>query len=209
MTFTLLARDPDSGDIGFAIASYWPAVGGVVPYYRREVGVVAAQSNANAAMAEAILDTLAAGAPPDRAMLAVLPHFAPEDRQVLILTHAGGAAIRTGPLVEGAISEAEGPDCVAAGNRLANDRIAPALIEGYLASRERPFADRLLLALRAGEHAGGDKRGREAAALRIWPRHYPDPLLLPLDIRCDEDPDPVAVLERALDRRRSVEMTRY
>lgn len=209
MTFTLIARDPDTGDIGLAIASRWPAVGGVVPYYRRDIGVVASQSFAHAAMAEAVLDTLAEGVDPDVALDVVLPEFAPEHRQVLVMTHGGASTLRTGSDVQQEISEASGPDCVAAGNMLANPAVAPAMIERYLKMSGAPFADRLLAALRSGEAAGGDKRGREAAALRIWPTHYPDPVLLPFDIRADNDPDPIAVLERTLAQRRMVEKTKY
>ena len=209
MTYTLLARDPESGDIGLAIASCWPAVGGVVPYYRGEIGVVASQSNAHSAMAETILDRLAAGDDPETALTSVLPGFTPEIRQVLVLAHDGARALRTGSAALAHVSEAHGPDCIAAGNLLANEAICPAMIDRYLRTAGDRFADRLLAGLHAGETAGGDRRGREAAAIRIWPRHYPDPDLLPLDIRADNDPDPIAVLERTLARRRAVEQTKY
>ncbi len=209
MTYTLLARDPESGDIGLAIASCWPAVGGVVPYYHGDVGVVASQSSAHSAMAEEVLAHLASGDDPETALTTVLPRFTPEIRQVIVLAHDGARALRTGSAVLTHVSEAYGPDCVAAGNLLANDTICPAMIDRYLRTGDDRFADRLLAALHAGETAGGDRRGREAAAIRIWPRHYPDPDLLPLDIRADNDPDPIAVLERTLARRRAVEQTRY
>ena len=209
MTFTLIARDPDTGDLGLAVASRWPAVGAVVPYYRRGIGVVASQSYAHAAMAEAVLDTLAEGVDPEVALDVVLPEFVPEHRQVLIMTHGGACTLRTGEDVQQEISEASGPDCIAAGNMLASDTVAAALVERYVKMLGAPFADRLLAALRSGEAAGGDKRGREAAALRIWPTQYPDPALLPFDIRADNDTDPIAVLERTLAQRRMVEKTKY
>ena len=209
MTFTLITRDPDTGDIGLAIASRWPAVGAVVPYYRRDVGVVASQSYAHAAMAEAVLDTLAEGVDPDVALDVVLPEYTPEHRQVLVMTHGGTSTLRTGSDVQHEISEARGADCIAAGNMLANAGVASAMVDRYLKMSGAPFADRLLAALRSGEAAGGDRRGREAAALRIWPTRYPDPVLLPFDLRADNDPDPIAVLERTLAQRRMVEKTRY
>ena len=209
MTFTLLARDPNSGDIGLAIASRWPGVGGVVPYYRPGIGVVASQSHAHAKLAAAILDRLAVGDDPETALTSVLPRFAPDDRQVLVLTHEGSRALRTGSACLAHVSEAKGPDCLAAGNLLASDAVCPAMVSGYRRAAGGRFADRLLAALRAGEAAGGDRRGRESAAIRIWSQDDPDPVLLPFDLRADSDPDPIAVLDRALGRRREVEPTPY
>ena len=209
MTFTLLARDPTSGDLGLAIASRWPGVGAVVPYYRAGIGVVASQSHAHSPMAEAVLDRLAAGDDPETALSSVLPRFSPEIRQVLVFTHGGARALHTGSDALAYTSEAQGPDCLAAGNLLAANAVCPAMVDRYLGSEGDRFADRLVAALRAGESAGGDRRGREAAAIRIWPRFYPDPDRLPFDIRADQDPDPIAVLERTLARRRAIEPTQY
>ncbi len=205
MTFTLLARDPGSGDLGAAVASHFPAVGGVVPYHRAGVGLVACQSFADAALAEAVLDLLATGAPPALALSGALEGRNPEIRQVLVLTPEGDVAVHSGSACTAHVAEAAADGCIAAGNMLAGSRIAEAMIAHYVASRLLPFADRLLLALTAGEEAGGDVRGRAAAAIRIWSPRYPEPDRLPLDLRVDHDPDPLArmadllSLHRALD----------
>lgn len=205
MTFSLLARDPAYGDLGIAIASRYPGVGGVVPYYRRDVGLVASQSYMNAALAEALLDALAQGATVPAALTAALAGRQPGIRQVLVLTAAGGTAVFTGGACTPEIGEAQGPGCVAAGNMLASARVAEEMILAYADCLDLPFADRLLHALQAGEAAGGDMRGREAAAIRIWPAAYPDPRHPSVDLRADHDDDPLGLLATLLRRWREVD----
>ena len=205
MTFTLLARDRDSGDLGIAVASRYPAVGGVVPYFRAGVGLVASQSYANAALAETVLDLLADGAPPAVAVAGALEGREPAIRQLLVMTVAGETAIYSGELCTAEVSEAVGTDCIAAGNMLADAEVCDAMVAAYTDCRGNCLAERLIHALRAGELAGGDMRGREAAAVRIWSHDYPDASRLPLDLRADHDDDPIAQLGRLLERRLAVE----
>lgn len=205
MTFTLLARDRDSGDLGIAVASRYPAVGGVVPYFRAGVGLVASQSYANPALAETVLDLLADGAPPPVAVAGALEGRDPAIRQLLVMTVAGETAIYSGERCTPEVSEAVGTDCIAAGNMLADAQVGDAMVAAFVDLSDLTLAERLIHALRAGEAAGGDMRGREAAAVRIWSHGYPDAKSLPLDLRADHDDDPIALLGRLLARRQAVE----
>ena len=209
MTFTLLARDPWRGDLGVAVASHWPAVGGVVPFFRPGVGIVASQSQAWPPLAEAILDAMANGASPRQAVAATAPAHTPGIRQVLAIDTTGQMVIFTGTSCVGDTAEARGTNCVAAGNMLIHDGVAQAMVDAYSTSGAERFADRLLVGLRAGEAAGGDKRGRQAAAIRIWPADYPASPLLPFDVRADDHGDPMAELARLLPIRRAAEDTPF
>lgn len=209
VTFSLLARDPRTGDLGFAVASRYPAVGGVVPYFRAGVGVVASQSVACTALAEAVLDALAAGSPPAEAIRGAVLDRDPDIRQVLAIAIDGTVAAFTGSGCTSEFGEADGDGCVAAGNMLQAARAPALMIAAYEAALDRPLPERLLAALEAGERGGGDRRGREAAALRVWPADYPAADRLPLDLRADHDADPIAVLHGLLVRRREVEPGAY
>jgi uncharacterized Ntn-hydrolase superfamily protein len=205
VTYSLLGRDPGNGDLFLALASRWPGVGGVVPYFRRGVGLVCAQHQAISAIGEAVLDGLAAGLPPDQAIAQGIGPFDPALRQVAALTPDGGYAHWTGDRVDWHTGVAEADHTMAIGNMLANGDVPAAVLDDFLARDDWPLPERLLAALRAGERAGGDKRGRQAAAIRIWPAAYPQVAHLPIDLRADEDPDPIGVLERLWARRREVE----
>ena len=209
MTFTLMARDPWRGDLGVAVASHWPAVGGVVPFFRPGVGMVASQSQAWPPLAEAILDAMAGGASPREAVAAMVTAFTPGVRQILAMGVTGRNAIFTGAGCVRETAEARGPNCIAAGNMLIHEGVAQAMVDAYTTTAAERFADRLLVGLRAGEAAGGDKRGRQAAAIRIWPADYPAAPWLPFDVRADDHGDPLAELARLLPLRRDAEETPF
>ncbi len=210
MTFTILARDPQTSDMGAAVASRWPGVGGVVPYHRAGVGIAASQSVANAAIGAAILDRMAAGDAPAQALnAAVAGGITPERRQVLALSADGETALWSGGECVPNVAEARGDNCVAAGNMLADPGVADAMIAAFAGAGALPFSERLLAALMAGEAAGGDRRGREAAGLMVWPADHPSPNRLPLDLRADHHDDPIAMLATLLARRREVDPGTY
>lgn len=209
MTLSIIAREPDTGDIGFAVASRWPAVAAIVPYYREEVGTVAVQAQANAVIGNTALDALADGALPDEAIAQAVAQVPDDERQLLVMTHKGDSAVWTGPLCAWHIGEARGDECVAAGNKLAAPEVPEAMVETWSMTRGQLFGDRLLKSLEAGVLAGGDKRGLEGAGLRVWPNR---PVLgdeLPFDLRADEGPWPIRRLREAMRRKRALEITVY
>ena len=174
MTFSLLARDPETGDLGVAVASRWPGVGGAVPYFRAGVGLVASQSVADAAIAEAILDAMAKGNDPATAIPAGIAGRKPEIRQILALSHDGRTAAVTGASCVPETAHHGRGACIAAGNMLTGADVPVQMIAAFMDGVDLAFADRLIAALAAGDDAGGDRRGREAACIHIWPRDHPD-----------------------------------
>ena len=201
MTFSIVARDPTTGDLGIAVASKFLAVGAVVPHARAVVGAIATQALANVRYGPDGLALLAQGA---RAA-EVLARLTAQDegcdhRQAGVVDAAGGSATYTG---RGCISWAGGrtADGVAAqGNLLAGASVVDALIETYLASHDA-FPERLLAGLQAADEQGGDRRGRESAALLVVREaggygggsdHW-------MDLRVDDHPAPIAELSRLLD----------
>lgn len=204
MTYTLVAHDAERRRMLFGIASRWPSVGGVVPCFRPGVGLVCTQHYADGRLARRILDGMQT-ADLEAAVHAGLADFQREVRQVIAVACSGETYVWTGQDVSPVSGVARAPGVVCAGNMLASEDVADAVVTGYLEAAHLAAPERLIAALRAGERAGGDRRGREAAAIRVWPLDGPDDDPLPLDLRADEDADPLAVLERALTRRREVD----
>jgi uncharacterized Ntn-hydrolase superfamily protein len=193
MTWSIIARDETTGRIGIAVATCAFAVGARVPYIRTGVGAIATQAMTNVYYGPRGLALLGAGATADDCVRLLLEADAGRDhRQVHALDRNGGLAARTGSacvpwcghLVEATFS--------VAGNMLAGPQVIHETAKAYAAHMEVPFARRLLAALRAGEVAGGDKRGRQSAALLI----HDDEEHPALDIRVDDHADPIAELER-------------
>ena len=199
-TFSLVARDPDNGDLGVATASKFLAVGAVVPYAVAEVAAVATQSYANTSFGPRAVDALLAGVPlelVDRALKATDDGIA--QRQYGIVAADGEAVSFTG---EGCHPWAGGvakPGLAAQGNLLAGPQVIEALVAGF-ETHAGPLPERLLAGLLAADRAGGDSRGRQSAALLVvregggyggWNDRY-------VDLRVDDDPDPVPRLQQLL-----------
>jgi uncharacterized Ntn-hydrolase superfamily protein len=193
MTWSILARDPETGELGAAVATKFFAVGALCLRVEGRLGAVASQALVNPMLREKALDGLRAGGGAGDVLAAVTGGDpGREARQLHILAADGGSARHTGSGCVGWAGHVAGPDVSVAGNMLAGPRVAEATRDAFLASAGRPMAERLLLALEAGQAEGGDKRGRQSAALLVASRDpYPD-----LDIRVDDDPDPLAGLRR-------------
>ncbi|UPG71595.1 DUF1028 domain-containing protein [Roseomonas gilardii subsp. gilardii] len=198
MTWSILARDPETGELGAAVATKFFAVGALCLRVEGRVGAVASQALVNPMLREKALDGLRAGGGAGEVLAAVIAADpGREARQLHILSAApgandGGSARHTGSGCVGWAGHVAGPDVSVAGNMLAGPRVVEATRDTFLASAGRPMAERLLLALEAGQAEGGDKRGRQSAALVVASRDpYPD-----LDIRVDDHPDPLAELRR-------------
>lgn len=192
MTWSILARDAATNQIGAAVATRFFAVGALAIRVEGQVGALATQALINPMYAVHGMPRLRAGEPPDRTIAALLEADAGRaHRQVHILTFAGAIAAHTGADCVGWCGSVSGPDVSVAGNMLAGPDVVAATLDGFRAA-SGSLAERLLTALEAGEAAGGDRRGKQSAALRICSADpYPD-----LDIRTDDHPDPLAELRR-------------
>ena len=192
MTWSIIARD-DAGRFGIAIASRFLAVGALCAYTRRGVGAVATQALANPLYGPAALDRLAAGDAPE----AIAEALTQADegrgqRQLHLIGARGPGAAYTGGECIGWAGHRLGDGYSVAGNMLAGEAVVEASAQAYLDAAGRPLAERLLAALAAGDAAGGDKRGKQAAALRIQGEEEH----AQLDLRVDDHAEPVRELQR-------------
>lgn len=192
MTWSILARDPVSGTLGVAVASRFFAVGAICPFVEGRVGALATQALVNPMYAVHAMPRLRAGEAPETILTTLVsPDPGADQRQFHILDAAGRMAQYTGANCVHWAGHVSAPNVSVAGNMLAGEATVRATLEAFL-SASGSMAERLLTAMEAGEQAGGDKRGKQSAALKIASRDpYPD-----LDIRADDHPDPLAELRR-------------
>jgi uncharacterized Ntn-hydrolase superfamily protein len=190
MTLTILGRCPRSGQLGGAVTTSDLAVGARVLFAQAGVAVVATQHRTDPRLGPALLAELRDRGAAETAMQAVagaMPH--PGWRQLGALDAAGGSAAYSGELVWPIGAELAGQDCLALGNMLSNDSVAPTMVEAF-SSALGELADRLLTALEAGIRAGGETGELRSAALLVVEREsFPF-----VDLRVDDDPDPVSRL---------------
>jgi uncharacterized Ntn-hydrolase superfamily protein len=198
MTFSIVALDPANGDLGVAVASKFPCVGAVVPWARAGVGAVATQSWANTDFGPDGLGLMGGGLPADAALDAVLePDADREERQVGFVDARGGAASFTGANCMDWAGGRTGDGFAVQGNILASGDVVAALAETY-ARTEGDLCDRLLAALLAADAAGGDRRGKQSAALLVVREAggYEGRNDRYIDLRVDDHPDAPSELAR-------------
>ena len=201
MTYSIVARDADSGDLGVAVQTRFFAVGATVPWARSGVGAVATQAFGDRRYGALGLELLAAGRSPQDA----LDELTAADtgahvRQVGIVAADGRAAAHTGADCVPAAGHVAGDGFSAQANMMRSDAVWPAMADAFVAARA-PLARRLLAALEAAEAAGGDFRGRLAAAILVVrgepsERPWDDKLL---DLRVDDHPEPLRELRRLVE----------
>jgi uncharacterized Ntn-hydrolase superfamily protein len=192
MTWSIVARGP-SGEFGIAIASRFFAVGMLCPHTRSAVGAVATQALVNPHYGPKGLDLLAGGFPPPSVIEMLLKEDEGRNhRQVHMIDAQGRVAAHTGSACIDWCGHLAGEGFSVAGNMLAGPEVIHSTAEKYVKAKSLSFAERLIEALAAGEAAGGDKRGKQAAALRI---HAGEDYPL-LDIRVDDHEAPIAELRR-------------
>jgi uncharacterized Ntn-hydrolase superfamily protein len=201
VTFSIVARDPETGDLGVAVQSKFLAVGAVVPWARAGVGAIATQSYANVAYGPDGLDLLQRGLSASEALdRLVADDDLREQRQAGMVDARGGSATFTGRDCFAWAGGRTGDGWAAQGNILAGQAVVDGLAETLLAGG-RPFPELLVACLAAADAAGGDRRGRESAALLVvrdgggyggandrW-----------IDLRVDRHDDPIGELARLLD----------
>lgn len=193
MTWSLLARDPQSGELGVIVATRFFAVGALCPRAEAGIGALATQALINPLYAPRGLDSLRNGAAPEEALAALLAADAGrESRQCHILSADGRIAQHTGSDCVPWCGAVRAENVSVAGNMLAGPRVVEDTLTAYLAAPHLPMALRLIQAMEAGEAAGGDARGKQSAALIVTSNDpYPD-----LDLRVDDHADPLAELRR-------------
>ena len=199
-TFSIVAADPEKGEAGIAVASKFLAVGAVVPWASAGAGAVATQSYANASFGPNGLKLMRDGLSADDALKRLLADDPnPELRQVGLADARGGSAAHTGPGCHGWAGHRVGPGFAVQGNILTGEETVAAMAATFENS-EGALADRLLKALAAGEAAGGDRRGRQSAALYVVRDKagylgFNDVLV---DLRVDDAAEPIPELQRLL-----------
>ncbi|MCY3773826.1 MAG: DUF1028 domain-containing protein [Gemmatimonadetes bacterium] len=198
-TFSIVALDPDTGDLGVATQSKYLAVGSVVPWARPNAGAIATQAWANASFGPRGLDLLEQDVGAIDTLERLLePDPGRQSRQVGVVDVDGTAAAFTGTACQEWAGHVTGPGHVCLGNILAGEDVVTAMAETFEAPGEEDFATKLVAVLTAGQEAGGDRRGRQSAALLVAREGggcggTSDFLV---DLRVDDHADPIEELKR-------------
>ncbi|MCP9485548.1 MAG: DUF1028 domain-containing protein [Gaiellaceae bacterium MAG52_C11] len=200
MTYSLVARDPETGELGVAVQSRSFGTGAVVPWATAGVGAVATQSFSLRSYGPLALERLRGGDSPANALASLTSQDELQDfRQVAVLDSTGATAVHTGAACISEVGSVAGDGFSAQGNMLRSAAVVPALAEAFSAAGGS-LAERLLAGLEGAEAAGGDFRGREAGAIVVvaaeatatnaWDRAA--------DVRVDNHADPLSELRRLL-----------
>ncbi|HEU4657340.1 MAG TPA: DUF1028 domain-containing protein [Capillimicrobium sp.] len=205
-TYSIVARDPETLELGVAVQSHWFSVGSAVPFAQAGVGAVAVQSVPDPGAGPAILAALEEGQDAQDALRGSIA-FADDEgamRQTGVVDAHGRAAAWTGPGCIPFAGDVQGPGYSAQANMMLREGVPEAMAAAYQAA-EGPLAERLLAALDAGEEAGGDVRGRQSAALLVVPAEGPSHAWT-VDLRVEDHADPLAELRRLLVLHRAYEL---
>ena len=196
-TYSIVARDPATGEIGVAVQSHWFSVGPIVPWAQAGVGAVATQANVDMSYGPRGLELLREGLDAGQALAQLVAEDAgAAGRQVAIVDRQGGVAVHTGSICIPYAGDAAGESVSCQANMMASGDVWPRMLEAYRAT-PGALADRLLAALDAGEDAGGDVRGRQSAALLVVPDEG-EPWEFLVSLRVEDHPDPLGELRRLL-----------
>lgn len=201
MTFSIVGRDPDTGELGIAVQSKFLAVGAAVPWAKANVGAIASQALANLDFGEIGLRLLEKGYSAQKTLEALLAtDEAKEDRQIGIVDAKGNSAAYTGKKCFNWAGNICGHNFSCQGNILVSGDTVKALAETFQ-NTKGTLARRLVAALVAAQAAGGDKRGKQSAALLVVKEKgsyggYNDRYI---DLRVDDDPEPIKKLINLLD----------
>jgi uncharacterized Ntn-hydrolase superfamily protein len=200
MTFTILGRCPQTGQMGAAVTTSDIAVGARVVHAQAGVGVAVTQHSTDPRLGPALLAQLRAGRSPAEAVATVAagtPHR--RWRQIAALDAAGAVASFTGDRVWPGRADHAGENCLALGNMLSNDAVTPVMVATF-ASSPGSLTDRLLAALSSGRDAGGETGALRSAALLVVESES----FALVDLRVDDDADPLGRLASLWDAYRPV-----
>jgi len=204
-TYSIVARDPETGDLGVAVQSHWFSVGSVVSWAQAGTGAVATQSVAEPAYGPRALERMAAGDAAPEALRVLLE----EDplarvRQVACVDAMGRIGVHTGEDCIPFADHVSGDGYSCQANMMASKTV-PVTMAGAFEAADGDLAGRLLAALEAAETAGGDVRGRQSAALLVVPGDG-DAWRTRVDLRVEDHPDPIAELGRILRLQRAYDL---
>lgn len=195
MTWSLLAHEPETGTFAVAVTTCALAVGASCPYVRAGIGAVSTQSITNRYLGPAVLDGMARGLSPLAAIEgALVGDDGKHLRQVHAVDRHGRSAAWTGDNCVEWCGSRSGTGWSVAGNMLSGEEVVADTLASHIARQDLALPERMLNALQAGEAVGGDKRGRQSAALKlITIEDFPD-----IDLRVDDHAAPLDELERLL-----------
>lgn len=195
MTFSIVARDPETKQFGVAVSTAVPCVGAMVPHVKPGVGAIATQAFTNVRLGVDGLKLLELGLTSEAALISLLVQDDDASRrQVAGIDSENTPYVYSGDGCVDWYGSHEGEHYSVQGNMLVGEDTITAMAQAFESSSGF-LGDRLIRALEAGQEAGGDKRGRESAALLVAPLLADDPLSK-VDIRVDQHEDPVAELRR-------------
>ncbi len=207
-TYSIVARDPKTGEMGVGVQSHWFSVGSVVSWGESGIGVVATQSFVNKSFGIRGLELLKEGKPPQETLDILLSEDEGSDvRQVAILDSKGRVAVHTGKKCVTYAGHIKGDNFSAQANLMLSDKVWPAMAQTFEKHRDLPLPERIIRALEAAEAVGGDIRGKQSAALLIVggepaENKWDDPLI---DLRVEDHKEPLKELSRLLKVFRSYE----
>lgn len=207
-TFSIVAMDENTGEMAAAVQSHWFSVGTIVIWGRSGVGVVATQSFVNPAYGPDGLALMEGGLGAEEALARLISKDEGRDyRQVAFLDSDGNSSAYTGKNCVTYAGHHQGTSYSVQANMMLTDRVVPAMADAFEEYSNLPLAERLVEVLKAAQDAGGDIRGKQSAALIVV---HPDPATNPwedksVDLRVDDNDEPIAELERLLKVHRAYE----
>ncbi|WP_245758548.1 DUF1028 domain-containing protein [Zunongwangia mangrovi] len=207
-TFSVVAKDPRTGEMAVAVQSHWFSVGSLVSWGKSGVGVVATQSFVNPAYGPNGLKLMGGGMSAKDALDELVSQDEGRDyRQIAFLDVKGNVAAYTGKLCVESAAHIEGENFSVQANMMLNDKVVPAMAEAFKSNEDLPLAERMVEVLKAAQNAGGDIRGKQSAALIVvGPKKVENPWEEKnIDLRVDDHQNPIQELERLLKTARAYE----
>ena len=206
-TFSIVARDPVTGEMGIAVQSHWFNVGAIVGWSESGVGVVATQSFVNPSFGLRGLELLKAGKSPKEVVEELTASDSGRDfRQLAVLDTRGWTSSYTGKKCIQSADNIAAENFSVQANLMLNDKVVPAMYESFKNSTG-PLAERMIAALEAAQSAGGDIRGMQSASIMVFKgqtsgKPWEDKLI---DLRVEDNPEPIKELKRLFNVQRAYE----